>query len=49
VTESLVAAWQRVTHLLLTALEHELADLGLSAGETNALASLADGRPRTVR
>jgi DNA-binding MarR family transcriptional regulator len=45
----LIADWQRVTHLLLHAVEDELADLRLSTAETNALASFA-GRPaRTVR
>jgi MarR family transcriptional regulator, organic hydroperoxide resistance regulator len=46
----LIAEWQRVTHLLLSALEEELFDLGLSAAETNALACF-DGAPakRPVR
>jgi DNA-binding MarR family transcriptional regulator len=45
----LIADWQRVTHLLLHAVEDELADLRLSTAETNALACFA-GRPaRTVR
>jgi DNA-binding MarR family transcriptional regulator len=45
----LVAAWQQVTHRLLAALEHELADLGLSAAEINALACFAGADRRTVR
>ena len=44
----LVAAWQQVTHRLLAALEHELADLGLSAAEVNALACFAGADSRTV-
>jgi len=43
-----IAEWQRVTHRLLRALDAELADLRLSAGEVNALAALAEG-PRTAR
>lgn len=38
----LVAEWQRVTHRLLAALDDELADLGLSAAEVNALACMGD-------
>jgi MarR family transcriptional regulator, organic hydroperoxide resistance regulator len=38
-----IAAWQRTTHRLLAAVDAELADLRLSAGEVNALAALADG------
>jgi DNA-binding MarR family transcriptional regulator len=45
----LIAAWQRVTHRLLSALDDELAGLGLSAGEVNLLAALADAEPATVR
>jgi DNA-binding MarR family transcriptional regulator len=45
----LIAEWQRVTHLLLHAVENELADLGLSAAETNALACFAGAPARTVR
>jgi len=45
----LIAAWQRVTHRLLSALDDELAGLGLSAGEVNLLAALAAGEPATVR
>jgi DNA-binding MarR family transcriptional regulator len=44
----LIADWQRVTHRLLSALDDELARLGLSAAEVNLLACLADGEPRTV-
>ena len=43
----MIAEWQRVTHRLLRALDAELADLRLSAGEVNALAALAEG-PRTA-
>jgi len=43
-----IAEWQRVTHRLLRALDAELADLRLGAGEVNALAALAAG-PRTAR
>jgi DNA-binding MarR family transcriptional regulator len=45
----LIAEWQRVTHLLLEAVEHELADLDLSAAEINALACFAGARARPVR
>jgi DNA-binding MarR family transcriptional regulator len=45
----LIADWQRVTHLLLHAVEDELADLRLSAAETNALACFAGAPARTVR
>ena len=45
----LIADWQRVTHRLLGALDDELAQLGLSAGETNLLACLARTEPPTVR
>ena len=37
----LLAEWERVTHRLLSALDGELRDLDLSAGEVNALACLA--------
>jgi DNA-binding MarR family transcriptional regulator len=43
-----IAEWQRTTHRLLAALDAELADLRLTAGEVNALAALAEG-PRTAR
>lgn len=36
----LLVAWQRTTHRLLRALDGELADLGLSTAEINALACL---------
>jgi DNA-binding MarR family transcriptional regulator len=45
----LIAEWQRVTHLLLGALDDELSDLGLSAAETNALACFAGAGARPVR
>jgi DNA-binding MarR family transcriptional regulator len=45
----LIAEWQRVTHLLLEAVESELADLDLSAAETNALACFAGASARPVR
>jgi DNA-binding MarR family transcriptional regulator len=45
----LVADWQHVTHRLLAALGAELADLGLSAAETNALAAFGGAPSRTVR
>ena len=46
--ESALLALQRVTHVTLHALSRELASLGLTAAEINALANLADGRARTV-
>jgi DNA-binding MarR family transcriptional regulator len=46
---STVLALQRATHHTLSALKDALADLQLTASETNALANLADGRPRSVR
>jgi DNA-binding MarR family transcriptional regulator len=48
VTSSLLAL-QRATHRTLAALATALADLDLTASETNALANLADGRHRNVR
>ena len=45
----LIAEWQRVTHHLLAALDDELADLGLSAAETNVLACFAGAPARAVR
>jgi DNA-binding MarR family transcriptional regulator len=45
----LIAEWQRATHLLLHAVERELADLGLSAAETNTLACFAGAPARPVR
>jgi MarR family transcriptional regulator, organic hydroperoxide resistance regulator len=41
-------ALQRAAHATLHVLSTELADLGLTASEINALANLADGRDRTV-
>ena len=46
--QSALLALQRATHVTLHALSRELASLGLTAAEINALASLADGRARTV-
>ena len=46
---SSILALQRATHRTLGALKDALADLQLTASETNALANLADGRPRSVR
>jgi MarR family transcriptional regulator, organic hydroperoxide resistance regulator len=46
--DSALLALQRATHATLYALSRELAGLGLSASEINALANLADGRARTV-
>jgi DNA-binding MarR family transcriptional regulator len=45
---SALLALQRATHATLHLLTTELAGLGLTASEINALANLADGRPRTV-
>jgi len=42
-------ALQRATHRTLQALASALADLDLTPSELNTLASLADGRPRSVR
>ncbi|HEY0719042.1 MAG TPA: MarR family transcriptional regulator [Streptosporangiaceae bacterium] len=47
-SDSVLLALQRATHATLYALVRELAGLRLSASEINALANLADGRPRTV-
>jgi DNA-binding MarR family transcriptional regulator len=44
-----IADWQRVTHRLLTLVDAELGDLGLSAAETNVLAALGDAEARTIR
>jgi MarR family transcriptional regulator, organic hydroperoxide resistance regulator len=44
----LIAEWQRVTHRLLAALDHELSRLQLSAAETNVLACFTQPS-RTVR
>jgi MarR family transcriptional regulator, organic hydroperoxide resistance regulator len=46
---STILALQRATHHTLTKLGQQLADLRLTPSETNALANLADGRPRSVR
>jgi DNA-binding MarR family transcriptional regulator len=45
----LIADWQRVTHMLLHAVEDELADLRLSTAETNVLACFAGAPAQTVR
>jgi DNA-binding MarR family transcriptional regulator len=45
----LVAEWQRVTHVLLAELDRRLGDLGLTAGEVNALACLRGGKPLGLR
>ena len=45
----LIAAWQRTTHRLLAAIDDELAGLGLTAAEINALACFAGADSRTVR
>jgi DNA-binding MarR family transcriptional regulator len=45
---SVVLALQRATHVTLHVLAAELAELGLTASEINALANLADGQGRTV-
>ncbi|WP_035856467.1 MarR family winged helix-turn-helix transcriptional regulator [Cryptosporangium arvum] len=47
-TWSPLLALQRATHATLQVLAAELVDLDLTASEINALANLADGRPRTV-
>ena len=45
---SALLALQRATHATLHLLANELVDLDLTSSEINALANLADGRPRTV-
>ena len=45
----LIAVWQQITHRLLAALDDALADLGLSAGEINALACFAGRDAVSVR
>jgi MarR family transcriptional regulator, organic hydroperoxide resistance regulator len=45
---SALLALQRATHATLHVLAARLVDLDLTASEINALASLADGRARTV-
>lgn len=44
----LIARWQQLTHRLLASLDAELADLGLSAAEINALACFGGSTRRTV-
>jgi DNA-binding MarR family transcriptional regulator len=44
-----IASWQRITHRLLSAIDHELAGLDLSAAETNVLAYMLDVECPTVR
>jgi MarR family transcriptional regulator, organic hydroperoxide resistance regulator len=46
--QSALLVLQRATHVTLHTLSRELATLELTAAEINALANLADGRPRTV-
>ncbi|HVU91226.1 MAG TPA: MarR family transcriptional regulator [Jatrophihabitans sp.] len=46
--DSIVRELQRATHVVLEALEGELAGLKLRASEINVLANLADGEPRPV-
>src|SRR5881398_2896088 len=46
---SFIGDWQRVTHRLLAALDDSLADVGLPAGEVNALACFIDGESHPVR
>jgi MarR family transcriptional regulator, organic hydroperoxide resistance regulator len=41
-------ALQRATHTTLHLLSEQVADLGLTSAEVNALANLSDGVPRTV-
>jgi MarR family transcriptional regulator, organic hydroperoxide resistance regulator len=45
---AVILALQRATHATLRALATRLADLDLTASEINALASMADGRARSV-
>lgn len=45
---SVILTMQRATHVTLDALSKRLAHLGLTPGEVNALANLADGAERTV-
>lgn len=45
---SVILELQRATHATLHLLTAELADLGLTASDINALGNLADGEPRTV-
>jgi DNA-binding MarR family transcriptional regulator len=46
--ESVILQLQQVTHATLHLLATELAGLGLTASDINALGNLADGTPRTV-
>ena len=45
----LLVGWERVTHRLLSALDGELRDLDLSAGEVNALACFAGEDAASVK
>ena len=45
---SALLALQRATHTTLHVLSDQVAELGLTPAEINALASLSDGTPRTV-
>jgi DNA-binding MarR family transcriptional regulator len=45
---SALLALQRATHITLHVLNKQVADLGLTPAEINALANLSDGTPRTV-
>jgi DNA-binding MarR family transcriptional regulator len=47
-TAGAILELQRATHATLHALSRDLAGLRISSSETNVLAVLADGRPRTV-
>ncbi|HEU5417809.1 MAG TPA: MarR family transcriptional regulator [Streptosporangiaceae bacterium] len=47
-TAGAILELQRATHATLHALSRDLAGLRISNSEANALAVLADGRPRTV-
>lgn len=47
-TENAIAALEATVHRVLERLDAELADLGLSHGEINALAQLEPGTRRTV-
>jgi DNA-binding MarR family transcriptional regulator len=48
ITESVILALQRATHVTLHLIGGELSDLELTPSEINVLANLADGRDRTV-
>ena len=45
----MIASWQRITHRLLSAIDHELAGVDLSAAETNVLAYMLEVERPTVR